>query len=148
MSKRGEEQPAAAGDPSGDGHIHGVPDATLGGYFEEHSRPPAFEGVDGEPYTVSIEIEKTADLGAPFKGYLTFPRWASSGVGVVGHVETETLLAGTKREQVEQALSDLPLVQVKVLLDRAIQHSARADVHDGGPATAADEEGDAPPSAD
>ncbi len=106
--------------PLHNGDIHGTPDATLGGYFREHSRPPAFEGVDGEPYTVSIEVEKTGNLLAPFEGYLVFPRWASTGLGVVGHVETPTLLTGTNREEVEGRLGNLPLVQVKVLLDEAI----------------------------
>ncbi len=106
--------------PLHNGDIHGTPDATLGGYFREHSRPPAFEGVDGEPYTVSIEVEKTGNLLAPFEGYLVFPRWASTGLGVVGHVETPTLLTGTNRAEVEGGLGNLPLVQVKVLLDEAI----------------------------
>lgn len=50
------------------------PDATLGGYLEVHNRPPAFEGEDGQPYTVSIEVEKSANLRAPWVAYLVFPR--------------------------------------------------------------------------
>ncbi len=116
-----ETQPSSPTDgPLHNGDIHGTPDATLGGYFREHSRPPAFEGADGEPYTVSIEVEKTGNLLAPFEGYLVFPRWASTGLGVVGHVETPTLLTGTNREEVAGQLGHLPLVQVKVLLDEAI----------------------------
>lgn len=109
------------------GDIHASPDATLGGYIREHSRPPAFEGVDGEPYTVSIEIEKTGNLLAPYQGYLVFPRWAATGLGVLDHVETPTLLTGKQREKVERELGQLPLVQVKVLLDQAIR-----DSHDAG----------------
>ncbi len=105
------------------GDIHASPDATLGGYVREHSRPPAFEGVDGEPYTVSIEVEQTGDLPAPFEGYLVFPRWAATGLGIVGHVETTTLVAGSSREQVTGALANLPLVQVKFLLDEAIERA-------------------------
>ena len=47
--------------------IHGVPDATLGGYLDTHDRPPAFEGADGHPYTVSLEVEQTPDLRAPLR---------------------------------------------------------------------------------
>jgi hypothetical protein len=115
------------GDPSLNGDIHGTPDATLGGYFREHSRPPAFEGADGEPYTVSIEVEKTGDLLAPYQGYLVFPRWASTGLGVVGHVETPTLLSGRNQDEVQGRLGDLPLVQVKYLLDQAIRRSEPAE---------------------
>jgi hypothetical protein len=112
---------------SDNGDIHATPDATLGGYFREHSRPPAFEGEDGEPYTVSIEVEKTGNLLAPYQGYLVFPRWAATGLGVVGHVETPTLLTGKRKEQVERSLGALPLVQVKVLLDDAIRRSEDGD---------------------
>ena len=105
------------------GDIHATPDATLGGYVREHSRPPAFEGEDGEPYTVSIEVEKTGNLMAPYQGYLVFPRWAATGLGVVGHVETPTLLTGKRQDQVERRLGELPLVQVKLLLDEAIRRS-------------------------
>jgi hypothetical protein len=106
------------------GDIHASPDATLGGYFREHERPPAFEGVDGEPYTVSPEAEKTADLRAPWEGFLVFPRWAHTGLGVIGHVETETLLRGRSRDEVLRALGGLPLVHVRELLDQAIVRSA------------------------
>ncbi len=110
------------------GDIHGTPDATLGGYVREHSRPPAFEGADGEPYTVSVEVAKTGNLLAPYEGYLIFPRWAATGLGVVDHVETPTLLSGTNQEEVAGRLGDLPLVQVKLLLDQAI---ARSDEDSG-----------------
>lgn len=112
--------PGKKGSPSQNGDIHGTPDATLGGYVREHSRPPAFEGADGEPYTVSIEVTKTGNLMAPYEGYLVFPRWAATGLGVVDHVETPTLLTGSNQEEVAGRLANLPLVQVKVLLDQAI----------------------------
>jgi len=76
--------------------------------------------VDGEPYTVALEAEKTADLSAPWEGYLVFPRWASTGLGVVGHVETPTLLRGRSREGVLEELGQTPLGRVKELLDEAI----------------------------
>jgi hypothetical protein len=119
--------PSGGGNPFENGDIHASPDATLGGYVKEHSRPPAFEGADGEPYTVSIEIEKTGNLLSPYEGYLVFPRWASTGLGVVGHLETPTLLAGSSREAVAGSLAGLPLVRVKLLLDEAIGRASAGD---------------------
>lgn len=104
--------------------IHGSPDATLGGYFRVHDRPPGFEGADGQPYTVSIEVERTSDLRAPWEGFLVFPRWAETGLGIVGHVETPTLWTGAEREQVLRAAGETPLLQVQLWLDEAIASSA------------------------
>jgi hypothetical protein len=99
-------------------------DATLGGYLEVHNRPPAFEGSDGHPYTVSIEVEKTANLRAPWVGFLVFPRWGTTGLGVVGHVETQVLWEGTAAEQVVALAGETPLLRVKQLLDDAIRRRA------------------------
>lgn len=98
----------------------GASDATLGGYFRVHERPPAFEGVDGQPYSVSVEVEKVASLTAPWHAFLVFPRWAESGVGIVGHVETPTLATGVDAVAAREALEALTLVEVKALLDRAV----------------------------
>ncbi|MFC1660055.1 hypothetical protein ACFL3S_01135 [Gemmatimonadota bacterium] len=96
-------------------------DGTLGGYARLHNRPPAFEGPDGCPYTVSVEVEKTPNLRAPFSGFLVFPRWADSGLGVVGHVETPILLEGRTRSEVEESLGALTLVKVRSLLNEAVE---------------------------
>ena len=96
-------------------------DGTLAGYFRVHDRPPAFEALDGHPYTVSVEAEKTGDLRAPYLGYLVFPRWAQTGVGIVGHVETPTLAEGRTAEGVEEKLGALTLPEVKSLLDEAVE---------------------------
>jgi len=109
-------------------------DSTLGGYFRVHDRPPAYEGTDGHPYTVSVEVEKTANLRNPFAGYLVFPRWAQSGVGVVGHVETPTLLERQTSEEVTVALGKKTLMEVQQLLEEAIGH--RTGKGGGGAATA------------
>jgi hypothetical protein len=95
-------------------------DVTLGGYLTLHNRPPAFEGADGNPYTVSMEVEKTPDLSAPYAGYLVFPRWADTGAGIVGHVETHLLMRGTSEAEVMGALEALSLVEVYRLLSEAI----------------------------
>lgn len=112
--------------------VHGGPDTTLGGYFTEHNRPPGFEGIDGEPYTVALEVEKTPNLAAPYEGYLIFPRWAATGLGVVGHVETPTLHTGKSREAVLAELGELPLGRVKALLDEAIRRHWTTRNDEGG----------------
>jgi hypothetical protein len=98
-------------------------DGTLGGYLAVHKRPPAFEGPDGHPYTVSIEVEKTPNLVRPFIGFLVFPRWATTGVGIVGHVETPILWEGTGRSEVEASAGRAGLAEVKAWLDEAVLRS-------------------------
>ena len=100
-------------------------DDTVGGYLSHHHRPPAFQGSDGHPYTVSLEVEKTPNLHAPFSGFFVFPRWAESGVGIVGHLETPILLEEATQDGVEEALGAMTLLQVKGLLEQAIQRQAR-----------------------
>jgi len=95
-------------------------DATLGGYFAKHDRPPAYAGDDGHPYTVSLEVERTTNLRAPFAGYLVFPRWAQTGVGIVGHVETPTLCECASQEEAMRRLGALTLHEVQQLLIDAI----------------------------
>lgn len=95
-------------------------DGTLGGYLEVHDRPPAFEGPDGYPYTVSVEVERTGDLLAPCLGYLVFPRWASTGVGVVGHVESPTLVRCRTEREVQERLGALTLSEVRKVLEDAL----------------------------
>jgi hypothetical protein len=101
-------------------------DSTLSGYFRVHDRPPAYEGSDGHPYTVSPEAEKTGDLRAPWVGYLVFPRWAQSGVGIVGHVETGDLVRDVSQEAVTETLGRLTLHEVQALLEQAIARSGGA----------------------
>ena len=108
-----------------------VTDHSLGGYFAVHDRPPAYEGTDGHPYTVSMEIQHTGNLRAPFSGYLVFPRWAQTGVGIVGHVETETLVEARTTEEADELLKALSLHRVQELLEQAIgrQRDLRPDDH-------------------
>lgn len=104
-----------------------APDATLGGYLSVHDRPPAFEGSDGQPYTVSIEIETVANLLAPYVAYLVFPRWAETGLGIVGHVETPVLYEGKGQDEVRGRAEALSLGDVKRLLDSAILERHRPE---------------------
>ena len=106
-------------------------DATLGGYFEMHDRPPAFEGTDGHPYTVSMEVERTSDLRVPYSGYLVFPRWAESGVGVIGHVETATVGQGATEDEARGLLERLTLFEVQDLLEGAIA-AERSEIEPDG----------------
>jgi hypothetical protein len=104
---------------------HGdLPDSTLGGYLAVHNRPPAFAGVDSQPYTVSVEVEKRANLRVPWIAYLVFPCWAETGLGIVGHVETPVLWEGQARGEVEGLVGKTPLTRVKELLDEAIHRRA------------------------
>lgn len=98
-----------------------IGDGTLGGYLELHRRPPAFEGVDGQPYTVSIEVERSANLRAPWLAYLVFPRWTETGLGIVGHVETPVLWEADVRDEAIRQAGTTPLLQVKQFLDEAIR---------------------------
>lgn len=102
----------------------GEDDHTLGGYFAVHARPPAFEAVDGQPYTVSIETERTGDLRTPVAGYLVFPRWAATGLGVVGHVESPLLWRGATRREVAEEAGALSLGEVQRLLNEAVARAA------------------------
>jgi hypothetical protein len=118
------QMPEPAG-PPGD---EAVPaDGTLGGYLEVHTRPPAFDGSDGQPYSVSIEVERVASLTAPYAGYLVFPRWAETGVGIVGHVETPVLWEARSPEEITAAAGALSLAEVKRLLDEAIRVKGESD---------------------
>ena len=106
------------------GHPDAEPpaDRTLGGYYGHHHRPPAFEGSDGYPYTVSLEVERTPNLEAPFSGYLVFPRWAENGVGIIGHLETPLLFHGMSKEEIVLKLEALTLLEVSDHLRAAILH--------------------------
>ena len=95
-------------------------DTTLGGYLRAHGRPPAFDGSDGHPYSVSIEAEQTADLRAPWEGFLVFPRWATTGLGIIGHVETPTLWRAPTRDAVVALAEATPLFEVQAHLEAAL----------------------------
>ena len=113
--------------------IHGVPDATLGGYLDTHDRPPAFEGADGHPYTVSVEVEQTPDLRAPYVAYLVFPRWAATGLGVIGHVQTPVLCRERGRAAAEDRLRERSLDRVKSLLAEGIERRGEEAGDEGEP---------------
>lgn len=116
-----EENPQPGESPEPGFRTEAGVDDTLGRYLSHHNRPPAFEGSDGHPYTVSIETEKTPNLRAPFSGFLVFPRWAQTGAGIVGHLETPILLEAPSRGAAVDELGALTLWEVKNLLEEAIR---------------------------
>ena len=116
-----------AGDGTEDSDSPETNDLTLGGYLDVHERPPAFSGSDEQPYTTSVEIESVENLATPYVGYLVFPRWAETGLGIVGHVETPVLWEGRSRDEVQAQAHALPLTEVKRLLDEAIQLATQSD---------------------
>ena len=95
-------------------------DATLGGYFDIHERPPAFEGVDGGAYSVALYVDSEPGPGGRYGGALLFVRWNAGGDQPSGHVETEYLVEGRTPAEAEQGLRALTLHDVKHHLDQAI----------------------------
>lgn len=116
MSESQAERVEAPGDEPGEV----LKDGTLGGYLDAHERPPAFEGSDRHPYTVSVEVEKVADLRTPYAAYLVFPRWAPNAMGIVGHLETPLLGRARTRDGARELALELSLVEVNELLEQAI----------------------------
>lgn len=96
------------------------PDLTLGGYIAQHDRPPAFEGSDGQPYTVAVEVEETGEPERPFVAFLLFLRWAATGAGIMEHLESADVATGATTHEAEHAALDLSLFEVKAALDQAI----------------------------
>lgn len=115
-------------DPPGDAGNELPEDGTLGGYMAEHSRPPSFEGADGHPYTVSVEVEQIGDLRTPFAGYLVFPRWSHGGREIVGHVQTPILTRGRSHAKVVDSIGEIALIEIKKLLDEGIQRMQSGEV--------------------
>lgn len=100
-------------------------DLTLGGYWEMHNRPPAFEGVDGQPYTVDIDTEATSDTDRPFAAFFLFIRWAATGAGIMEHTESRDVAYGATEEGARAAALELSLYEVKAELDAAIDRRQR-----------------------
>jgi hypothetical protein len=99
----------------------GVTDETLGGYLTVHGRAAAFQGCDGEPYTAAVELDESGDPEAPWAAYMVFVRWAQTGTAVMGHLETEDLVAADTEDAAREALEGLPLAAVRALLDETIR---------------------------
>jgi hypothetical protein len=122
----GEEQPPdLVGALRGDEVEATGRDITLGGYIEEHDRVPAFEGADGQPYTVDLDVEED-HVGGDWVGFLVFIRWAATGAGIMDHVESGDVARGLTEQEARQAALDLSLYEVKAELDAAIERRRQA----------------------
>jgi len=95
-------------------------DSTLGGYFQTHQRPPAFEGTDRQPYSVAMYVDDTPAADGRLGGALLFVRWSSAGDQPEGHLETGYLVHGTTPGEVEEQLRALTLHEIKDHLDQVI----------------------------
>jgi hypothetical protein len=104
-------------------------DVTLGGYIDKHDRVPAFEGADGMPYTVDVDTEETGEPARPWVAFLVFIRWAATGAGVMGHVESGDVADGDTEEAARGGALDLTLYEIKAELDAAI--ARRRALEDG-----------------
>jgi hypothetical protein len=115
-----EEQPDLLGSLRGD-EPAAAKDVTLGGYVEEHGRAAAFEGADGQPYTVDIDVEHDPDRAPPFASFLVFIRWAATGAGIMDHLESGDLALADSEEEARRGALELSLYEVKAELDAAIE---------------------------
>jgi hypothetical protein len=104
-----------------------APDLTLGGYHELHERPPAFEGSDGQPYTVDVDVEATNEPDRPFAAFFIFLRWAATGAGIMDHVESGDVAFGQTEEEARARALELTLFEVRAELDAAIQRRKAED---------------------
>ena len=100
----------------------GADDTTLGGYTSVHGRAAAFEGPDGQPYTVAVDAEP-AENGNGWVAYLVFLRWAESGTAVMGHLESPDLAHGETERETRAVLEQLPLTRVRALLAEAVSQN-------------------------
>lgn len=96
------------------------PEVTLGGYMEKHGRAAAFNGSDGQAYSVGIFTDDEPSATGQYGAALLFVRWSPAGTSATGHVETEYLAWGPTREEAEERIKMLSLFDVKSALDEAI----------------------------
>jgi len=96
-------------------------DSTLGGYLDQHARPPAFEGCDGCAYSVGVYVDDAPAADGRYGAALLFVRWTPEGDRPEGHVESEYLGFGATVQEAEAVLRKLTLWEVKAQLDQAIE---------------------------
>jgi len=100
-------------------------DLTLAGYIAKHGRVPAFEGCDGQPYTVDVATDETGDPDRPVAAFLVFIRWAQTGAGIMDHTESGDLVTGMTEDEVRKAIGELSLYEVRSELDAAIERKRK-----------------------
>ncbi len=104
-----------------DAEASAAPDISLGGYVARHNRPPAFEGADGQPYTVAVDAEESEDGERRWAAFLVFLRWAGTGAGIMDHLESGDVAYGASEEEARHGALTLSLYEVKAELDAAIE---------------------------
>lgn len=120
-----EEQPDLIGSLTGTGET-AAKDMTLVGYVEEHNRAAAFEGADGQPYTVDVDVEHDPAQPRAYAAFLVFIRWAATGAGIMDHVESGDIARAATEEEARRAAMELSLYEVKAELDAAIARRKEA----------------------
>jgi hypothetical protein len=94
---------------------------TVGGYAAVHARPAAFEGSDGESYSVELMAGETGEPRRPWGAYLFFVRWSPRGAtGPSGHLESDFLAWGDSEAAALAALGALPLQSARAELERLV----------------------------
>ncbi len=102
-------------------------DVTLGGYIAKHGRVPAFEGIDGQPYTVDVDVDRLDEAAdPPFAAFFVFIRWAATGAGIMDHCLSEDVARANTEAEARAAALELTLYEVKAELDAAIERRRRA----------------------
>lgn len=104
-------------------------DVTLAGYVAKHDRVPAFDGCDGQPYTVDVATDETGDPDRPYSAFLVFVRWAATGAGIMDHTESGDLAFGSTEDEARRAIGELSLYEIKAELDASIERK-RKDLED------------------
>ena len=95
-------------------------ESTVGGYQKVHARPAAFEGKDGQSYSIEIDGDRTDDARAPFGAFFVFVRWSAGDPVVLGHIETDFLVREATEEEARTGLGAMPLGEAKRILDAEI----------------------------
>ena len=104
-----------------------IPDLTLGGYLREHGRPPAFEGSDGEPYSVDVAVDETGDPDFPYAAYFLFIRWAATGQGIMSHIESGDVARGRPQAEARDAPLEHSHYAINGELDATIARRGEAE---------------------
>jgi hypothetical protein len=90
-----------------------------------HDRPAAFEGSDGFSYSVEIIAEETGNPAGRWQAFFLFVKWARLGAqSPEGHLESDYLASASTESDARGRLGELPLADVKALLDQLIADRA------------------------
>lgn len=96
-------------------------EGTLGGYQDIHARPPAFQGLDGRPYSVDVWVDDEPGDDGTYGASLLFVRWEEDGGRPDGHLETGYLVRRKTAAEARTALRKMTLHELKDHLDRLIE---------------------------